>query len=56
MRRCPWRQTGVELVSCLFLFCLCLAYLVGLLGSLGTLALDGLRDVVGGVLNGLHSE
>jgi len=30
--------------------------LVGLLGSFGTGALDGLSDVVGGVLDGLHVD
>jgi len=30
--------------------------LVGLLGCLGTTTLDGLRDVVGGVLDGLHID
>ena len=31
-------------------------YLVSLLGSLGTRALDGLGNVVGSVLDGLHFD
>lgn len=48
----------MELVFCVCSHCgsLVVAYLVSLLGSLGSSTLDGLRDVVGGVLDGLHFD
>lgn len=50
-------RLGMELVFCsIFAILKSIAYLVGLLGSLGTLALDGLADVVCGVLDGLHFD
>lgn len=47
---------GVSILFVLSLPPWSIAYLVGLLGSLGAGALDGLSDVVCGVLDGLHFD